>query len=135
MTMPEFETESETGSRTTREDMEKIIRSISLLSTSIDRFNPAQTVSIPIKPFPSSQQDVTNIIINIREQLERIEEHLGMNPEKDSDPTFDFDSENFDGLKALRRMNREADEAIARATVVLEDTRSFIKSRKLKPSL
>lgn len=47
---------------------------------------------------------------------------------------FNAGSSSFDGLKTLRQMNRDADEAIVRAAVLLEDTDRFLASRNLKPA-
>ena len=49
-----------------------------------------------------------------------------------SSNAFNFEAEDFDGLKALKAMNREMAEAHARISVINEDTRRFLKSRNLK---
>ncbi|MEQ8694480.1 MAG: hypothetical protein RIC85_04030 [Gammaproteobacteria bacterium] len=76
--------------------------------------------------------DIT-IIGGIFKRIKRIEDYLSLSDIDEEDKVFDFDSEDFDGLEALKRMNSDAGEAIIRSSTVIDDTRRFLESRKLEP--
>lgn len=46
---------------------------------------------------------------------------------------FDFDSEDFDGLAALKAMRLEMQQAYAKLAIANEDTRRFLEARHLIP--
>lgn len=104
------------------------------IAQAMERLAPPELSEDTFRNLTSIPYSDKTIISSILYRIERIEDYLRMSSIDEEDEVFDFDSEDFDGLKALQRMNREADEAIARASVVMEDTRHFIESRKIKLS-
>lgn len=127
---------AERGSKTSETEYEisdVIAQNIHTIAQDIARLAEHKVSADPLQ-FLTPSQITDTFRSGVLRRLRRIEEYLGMSEEQAEDKVFDFESEEFDGLKALRRMNREADEAISRASVVAEDTQRFLESRKIKPA-
>jgi uncharacterized protein (UPF0335 family) len=92
-----------------------------------------RSTQVPID-FLANQMHSPYTIEYFLNKINELEERIKEMEEKTQEDIFDFKSDDFDGLKALRYMNREADEAINKTSVVLEDTRRFIEARQKKPS-
>ncbi len=47
---------------------------------------------------------------------------------------FNYEADDFDGLKALREIRKDAEQALVSAAVTIEDNKNFLKARGIKLS-
>lgn len=80
-----------------------------------------------------SNKNIDRLSINsILERLNNIEKEIRMKVEKKD--VFNYEADDFDGLKALREIRKDAEQALVSAAVTIEDNKNFLKARGIKLS-